>query len=131
MDLRRPLRSSKTGRTPSPASSAKDDLYSQAERAKKAFARLSGGRQLPRETKGRPLSAMERATVDKVVEELTGRKPRASLQSTQAEINRRLRQMFGGQTPRSVDRGAEPAPPPIDRPPASPRPPWRGGFRRT
>jgi hypothetical protein len=81
------------------------DLRAVMERANKTYARLSKGRSLPPLPTGGPLSDADRKSVARVVEELTGHKPKGRVNDP--EVNQRLGRLFGGGAPAPVQDGPE------------------------
>jgi hypothetical protein len=69
---------------------------------------------------GRPLTDADRKSVARVIEEVTGKKPKGRVNDP--EVNQRLARLFGGGAPTPVNNPASeqsperpPAPPPVFR----------------
>ncbi|MGH2688526.1 MAG: hypothetical protein ACRDKW_06935 [Actinomycetota bacterium] len=86
-----------------------DDMRAVMERANKAYARLSKGRSLPPLPTGGPLSDADRKSVARVMEEITGRKPKGRVNDP--EVNQRLGRLFGGGAPSPVRQDGPERPP--------------------
>jgi hypothetical protein len=104
------------------ASSVPDDMRQGLDKAKGAFGRLAKGYKLPPMPMGRPLTDADRKAVARVVEEMTGKKPKGRVNDP--EVNQRLGRLFGGGSPSAVS-GQPPQQTP--EPPPEPPPVFRQG----
>src|SRR5919201_6185791 len=84
--------------------SVPDDMRQGLDKAKGAFARLAKGQKIPPMPTGRPLTDADRKSVARVIEELTGKKPKGRVNDP--EVNQRLGRLFGGGAPAPVSSPA-------------------------